>query len=294
MEDHSSTGAEFGRRLRHARLDRGLSQNALAEGICSASAISRWEAGVHLPPEDAIWSLANRLGIDVSVLTGLGFDTRFAESPDRFAEVISAGVENCSTFDDCSTAPRSPIANWLQLARSLLNCVDPWSGQSFGNVLVDRLEADPLTDSSPVALETMELFRSLVVLRENPARAQLESLVNTLKITPDAPQVLRQKAVEIAVAVLVCENMPLASIEVIRSVKPKEITYTTWFLLGINAAERSNLPTVARARSIRDRAFILLEKLCSTPGISRHDTQEILNAVSGEDRLVGEIFDRMM
>ena len=63
-------------------MDRGLSQNALAEGICSASAISRWEAGVHLPPEDAIWSLANRLGIDVSVLTGLGFDTRFAESPD--------------------------------------------------------------------------------------------------------------------------------------------------------------------------------------------------------------------
>lgn len=294
MEDHGSTGAEFGRRLRHARLDRGLSQNALAEGICSASAISRWEAGVHFPPEDAIRSLANRLGIDVSVLTGLGFDTRFAESPDRFAEVISAGIEDCCTFDDCSTAPCSPIANWLQLARSMLNCVDPWSGQNFGKALADRLEADPLTDSSPVALETMELFRSLVVLREDPARAQLETLVNTLKITPDAPQILSQKAVEIAVAVLVCENMPLAAIEVIRSVKPKEITYTTWFLLGINAAERSNLPTVARARSARDKAFILLEKLCSTLGISRHEAQEILNAVSGEDRLVGEILDRMM
>ncbi|MFB6840750.1 helix-turn-helix domain-containing protein [Streptomyces sp. NPDC056361] len=54
---------DFGRRLKRIRLERGLSQAALAHGPLSSSYVSRLECGLRLPSPDMVRHLAERLGV---------------------------------------------------------------------------------------------------------------------------------------------------------------------------------------------------------------------------------------
>lgn len=67
------TGNTFGKRLREARVRRGLTQDALgvAIGLDEGPAcirISRYESGVHLPSLEVLWALAKALEIPAAFL----------------------------------------------------------------------------------------------------------------------------------------------------------------------------------------------------------------------------------
>lgn len=51
----------MGRRLRKLRLEAGLSQQALAEGICTSAYVSHLEAGKRRPSDELLEKLAERL-----------------------------------------------------------------------------------------------------------------------------------------------------------------------------------------------------------------------------------------
>lgn len=247
----------FGRRLRHARTDRRMSQVGLASGICSASAVSRWEDGQSVPPHDVVRRLAARLGMDVSVLTGVGFDSRLAESADGFGSVLNVAVG--SSADDAT----SPMASWISRARHALECADPWSAGAPRSV-IDDLAVDPLTASSPAALETVELLDALTGVGESPTAQAVDTLVDTLTWTVDAPEPVRRTAVETAVAVLCLEGMPIAAREAVVRAAPATITETTRILLmwddGVTSRSEAEvrLPPVTVRRTARDVAFSVL------------------------------------
>jgi transcriptional regulator with XRE-family HTH domain len=60
----------FGKRLRSARLDRGMSQRVLATGVVSPSYISHLESGMRVPTLDVVVHLAERLGVHPDHLVG--------------------------------------------------------------------------------------------------------------------------------------------------------------------------------------------------------------------------------
>lgn len=60
---------EFSERLKELRLQKGISQAALAEAIhISRSAVAKWENGLGLPGEDSLALLADFFEVDVSEL----------------------------------------------------------------------------------------------------------------------------------------------------------------------------------------------------------------------------------
>lgn len=131
MDHPLDDAAAFGPRLRHVRLDRGLSQSGLASGICSASAISRWESGHSLPPADVLLALARRLDIDVHLLTGSGFDSRFVESTEGFAALLHL------TLGDAPPHPDSPVAAWIARARQAINEAIAWKTDTVRELIDD-------------------------------------------------------------------------------------------------------------------------------------------------------------
>ncbi|KJK33638.1 hypothetical protein UK23_45325 [Lentzea aerocolonigenes] len=60
------TQPDFGMRLRALRLERGLSQVALAEGSMSTGYLSRLESGARPPTERVVEQLARKLGVPIS------------------------------------------------------------------------------------------------------------------------------------------------------------------------------------------------------------------------------------
>ncbi|WP_221358255.1 helix-turn-helix domain-containing protein [Streptomyces beigongshangae] len=60
----------FGRRLKRLRLERGMSQAGLVGEGLSTGYLSRLESGERRPTERAVTYLAQRLGVDASMLTG--------------------------------------------------------------------------------------------------------------------------------------------------------------------------------------------------------------------------------
>jgi HTH-type transcriptional regulator, quorum sensing regulator NprR len=59
----SSRYSEVGKRVRSYRKQKGLSQDELAEGICSRQTVSILENGVHFPSIEIMQSIADKLGV---------------------------------------------------------------------------------------------------------------------------------------------------------------------------------------------------------------------------------------
>lgn len=59
---------------------------------------------------------------------------------------------------------------------------------------------DPLTTTTPAALETVELLDAMVRVRETPDRATVEALTDTLTWTTDAPEMIRRTVAGAVVA----------------------------------------------------------------------------------------------
>ncbi|WP_052540232.1 helix-turn-helix domain-containing protein [Corynebacterium glyciniphilum] len=274
----------FGHRLRHARLERGMPQTALASGICSASAVSRWEGGQSIPPEEIIMRLADRLGLSASLLTAQQFDSRLLASWDGFGELVSVG------FGTGRTAERdlSPMASWMSRARYVLTHSDPWAGGDPRPV-VDDLAVDPLSASTPVALATVELLDAAVAVRENMTAEKVDALVDTLTWALDAPAYVRQTALETAVAVLVSVDMPAAARGVITRVSPPEVTLTCRALVTWGGGSTAGLPPVRPAYSARDVAFGLLSRHRDAPDLIRS-----LAETCPEDGLVAMWIHRLL
>jgi transcriptional regulator with XRE-family HTH domain len=137
--------AAFGRRLHHARVDRGLSQTGLAAGICSPSSVSRWEDGQSVPDHGTVERLADRLGMNPTVLTGLGFDSRLAGSADGFADLLHTvfAAEGTSDYPACSSA-----GSWIARVRSVLEQSAP---EDVRQTALDTVVAVLVDAGMPVA-----------------------------------------------------------------------------------------------------------------------------------------------
>src|SRR5437588_11727925 len=66
--DHVDSAAALAERLRKARERAGLSQRALARGICTPAYVSRLEKGERIPSLQLLRQLADRLGADADEL----------------------------------------------------------------------------------------------------------------------------------------------------------------------------------------------------------------------------------
>src|SRR5215510_16380018 len=66
--DHVDSAAGLARRLRAARQQAGISQRALARGICTPAYVSRLEKGERIPSLQLLRRLASRLGVDADEL----------------------------------------------------------------------------------------------------------------------------------------------------------------------------------------------------------------------------------
>ncbi|WP_335936596.1 helix-turn-helix domain-containing protein [Streptomyces sp. PTD5-9] len=103
----------FGRRLRQLRLERGLSQAALAGDGMSTGYLSRLESGARQPTDRAVDHLARQLGVHPSVFEEAPVDTL----PQALAHVASAGTEeNLETLDRALSGSRNRDAlRWQAL-----------------------------------------------------------------------------------------------------------------------------------------------------------------------------------
>jgi transcriptional regulator with XRE-family HTH domain len=279
--------AAFGRRLHHARVDRGLSQTGLAAGICSPSSVSRWEDGQSVPDHGTVERLADRLGMNPTVLTGLGFDSRLAGSADGFADLLHTvfAAEGTSDYPACSSA-----GSWIARVRSVLEQSAPYSTGPHPRPVVDDLAVDPLTSSTPVSLETVELLDAMVHVRENPDRATVDALTETLTWTTDAPEDVRQTALDTVVAVLVDAGMPVAAHGAVTRVDPPRISATVAALLSSDRSSpctsAGDLPPVAAPRHARDVAFRIFARMRDAPEEVRRSVTDAVVASCPDDGLV--------
>ncbi|MFI1371799.1 helix-turn-helix domain-containing protein [Streptomyces longwoodensis] len=147
----------FGRRLKRLRLERGLSQAGLVGEGMSTGYLSRLESGDRRPTERATAYLAERLGVDASVLTGpppqrpLTYELAVASSaPSGTCDLAALGrVVDEDAGDD-------PAARWQ--ARWLLGR----SARRAGDYAEEREHLDRLVELGE-SLEVPELrVRSLV------------------------------------------------------------------------------------------------------------------------------------
>jgi transcriptional regulator with XRE-family HTH domain len=105
----------FGQHLKRLRLQRDLSQLALAGDGMSTAYLSRLESGKRQPTERAISYLAQRLGVEVSVLLQPG--------PEPLAQVVASAVSAPVTVDTVQVLRQAlaeggkedPAARWQAL-----------------------------------------------------------------------------------------------------------------------------------------------------------------------------------
>ncbi len=247
-----------------------MSQTALASGICSASAVSRWEDGQSVPSDEVVVQLAHRLGIHPDTLLRGDFDSRLLSSQADFGELVDivfGPVRGGLSDGGLSSA----MGTWISRVRYVLSCADPWTDGEPRRV-VDELAVDPLTASSPVALQTVELLDAFVGAGDDPTAGTVDALVETLTWTVDAPERIRRSAMETVVAVLVFAEMPVAARGAVARVGPTHISETTCVLLESG----DQAPPVYGQRSARDVAVSLLARLVSE---SDSEVTEIVDAV---------------
>lgn len=273
--------AVFSFRLHHLREERGMSQSALASGISSASAVSRWESGQCVPSDEIIVQLANRLEIPVEILTHRDFDSRLLTSSDGFGDILDA------TFDDNQGANEgSPIASWISRVKLVFRQADPWLDTPDPRPILDDLAVDPFTISVPSSLETIELLDGMIRVKNSRDHATVNALMETLSWTVEAPNMIRRAAVEISVATLVNAGMPIAARGAVIRVDPPEVTATTEALLKLGGSSTDGLPPVTTDRSARDVAFGILSRLREIPSYDRQQVTTAVAASCPHDELV--------
>ncbi|HEY3763791.1 MAG TPA: helix-turn-helix domain-containing protein, partial [Gaiellales bacterium] len=86
---HITDPAVFGQRVQELRVKRGLSLRQLAFTGCSASFLSRIEAGLRVPSPAIVAQLANRLGVEVEALLGHRLDSRVSDADLTAADVAA-------------------------------------------------------------------------------------------------------------------------------------------------------------------------------------------------------------
>ncbi|WP_272496909.1 helix-turn-helix domain-containing protein [Actinomadura terrae] len=96
----------FGRRLKALRLERGLTQAAVAEGGVSTGYLSRLESGARPPTARAVEFLAARLGVPVSAFEA-------TSEPHSLAQIIAA-VASAPEEDGRPEALADPLAEALR------------------------------------------------------------------------------------------------------------------------------------------------------------------------------------
>ncbi len=113
--DHVDSAAGLALRLREARQRAGLSQRALARGICTAAYVSRLEKGERIPSLQLLRRLASRLGADADELaSGLP-----APAHDRLLDAeVALGLGDTMEAERLFTAALDPEDRTLR-ARAL-------------------------------------------------------------------------------------------------------------------------------------------------------------------------------
>lgn len=265
----------FGVRLRHARLDQGLSQEVLAKGICSASAISRWESGHSVPSEEIITALAQRLDIHPAILTGREVHARLIETPEGWADIIT------SVFGEMQDTASSSIATWLHHARALLEHVDHLDSDTEVRYNVDDLSVHPLTELTPVASEIVEVIEALVSLTDNPSAERVDRVIDTLVWAADLPASIQRQALELVVFTFVMVDMPVCARGAVVKVQPESITATTRFLLRRELGEDLGLPPVHAGGGRRDGAIDMVERLTEL-GVEKEAWRALQGAFPGD------------
>ncbi len=86
---HITDPAVFGRRVQELRVERGMSLRQLAFTGCSASFLSRVEAGLRVPSPAIVAQLATRLGLEVEALLGHRLDSRVSDADLTAADVAA-------------------------------------------------------------------------------------------------------------------------------------------------------------------------------------------------------------
>jgi tetratricopeptide (TPR) repeat protein len=86
---HITDPAAFGRRVHKLRTERGLSLREMAFPGCSASFLSRVEAGLRVPSPAIVAQIAHRLGMDVESLLGHRLDSRVRDADLAAADVAA-------------------------------------------------------------------------------------------------------------------------------------------------------------------------------------------------------------
>lgn len=112
---------EFGLRLRRLRVDRGLSQAALADGVLSTGYLSRLESGTRPPTKRIVERLAERLEVPVSAFDAAGPEGSaiarlVALATSSAALPVDAALSGVSSADDAAAKDEANIAEALDAA----------------------------------------------------------------------------------------------------------------------------------------------------------------------------------
>lgn len=123
LTSHVDHPKKVARRLREARLAAGLSQRALAAGLCTSAYISRVEAGARVPSLQLLVALAGRLGLTADYLaTGLESQVEFeaalldAELAMRLDELDEAQRLYDEHLSESGGASKAALAGLGQIA----------------------------------------------------------------------------------------------------------------------------------------------------------------------------------
>lgn len=247
--------AAFGRRLRHARKDRGLSQRDLCHGICSNATLSRWESGQSQPTVQQIEVLAKRLGIAPEVLSGNRFESRLAMSETALPSLLHAVLSKNPLVEDHETVANEPVVGWVELLRASIHAANPWA---MGNPdYAEALPAHPVSLMSTETLQAAVLVQAQAGLCREVNHGSLSALAQALPSTTAAPESLRTRALE---ALAFCTGAylgPVAARKVLAA-HPQ----TPWTPAVQVLAKRLGLPTriPAEPQDIRDAIFRALAR----------------------------------
>lgn len=200
---------DFGRRLKRIRLERGLSQAALAHGPLSSSYVSRLESGLRLPSPDMVRHLAERLGVSEDDLVNA--EPEQGERASALAEAITALSDKdfgtvVALLDPAAPEwPDRPADEWLWQALWCRAQAQAGLGDRTGRVLTLHALRDLTRDSAvdfPLARLLLELASAeRAVARLDEARTVAGEAVGLLSEAPVEQPVLLARAMVLLASV---------------------------------------------------------------------------------------------
>lgn len=118
----------FGERLKQIRTARGLSQKIVADNAgITAAQVSRYEAGLQTPTEDAIRRIAQFLGVSADYLLGLTDDP--SPKPGELPEMIKRELQRLESIEE----KKRKVVELLQEAIKTLERDDDNEGGQMTN-----------------------------------------------------------------------------------------------------------------------------------------------------------------